>query len=728
MQGNLYYIAESNNYGFITGTDEEEYFFHKKDLLNCKVDDLYEGDLLEFTEGKNEKGLCATNIRKIGGVQIGQNGNVSPGINPLICLDHFSKAEKHIISELQKIFYITNGGKIIKIGQSTYKYCLAKPTSVFSEQFNLQREIIIVFSDYLTFEPRSLDAAAQVIIETQRSTLRVERICNILISSDPNIELKIRDLLKNDLDMQVVVPFTYQEFENKIDENKILNRFREFFFDRDLFAQSAPIQKDLYFFGRRDYVQSLVNRAMTGEHSGVFGLRRSGKTSVLYAIKRALTRNKIKSILIDCQKMHLYRWNEVLYELLKDIATIYNQKINYTANEFTEKRATSLFHQELNRIIDDKLVILFDEIEHLTFDISITDHWKNGKDFILFWQAIRSFYQTYPNKIAVIIAGTNPKINETPIIAGYDNPMYEQLTNDTFLPAFDLQHTSEMVKKLGGYMGMNFSDEVCTYLTTDFGGHPFLIRRVCSSINKYAQKKLSKPLNVTKAIYNQAKNLFISSEADRFCELILHVLIQSYANEYAALKHLALSGDYSEVDTTILSHLLGYNIVYESNGVYDFKIEIIKDYLNRTYKFENKNLSQEEKRTEISIRRNKVEQNLRKIIKTQLLSKYNQTIASQRVIVCLEAKYQAKATSLSYNDLFNPHKNNIFFKDLAKIIENNWGCFVNIFNQKKQFTMAQLNIINDLRVDCHAIDISDTEFATFRAAITWLEKILEPFI
>ena len=42
--------------------------------------------------------------------------------------------------------------------------------------------------------------------------------------------------------------------------------------------------------------------------------------------------------------------------------------------------------------------------------------------------------------------------------------------------------------------------------------------------------------------------------------------------------------------------------------------------------------------------------------------------------------------------------------------------------------MAQLNIINDLRVDCHAIDISDTEFATFRAAITWLEKILEPFI
>ena len=732
MEGNIFYIADENTYGFINGLDDNVYFFHKNNLLNCTIYNLFEGDLVEFDSTKNDRGLKAVNIRKINGVQADKNGNTNPGINPLIHLEHFTEREKQIINKLSKVFYITNGGSNLSIGQSSYKFCLVKPTSIFTEQFNLQREIAVIFSDYANFEPRTLDAIAQVILEKQRSKLRIERICSILISSDSQITLSIRDLLKNDLDMQVIIPFSYQEFSTQNwDSNIITNRFRDYFFDRDLFSFSAPIQKDLYFFGRRDYVQSLVNRSLSGEHSGVFGLRRSGKTSVLFAIKRALMRNNIDCIFFDCQKIHQLRWFELLYEIARQLYAYYRKEINHKLEEYTEKYATGLFHQDLYILLNGKkpIVLLFDEIEHLTFDIAMPSHWKKENDFIFFWQAIRSFYQTYPNKISLIIAGTNPKINETPIVNGYDNPMYEQLTNDTYLPAFDLTHTKEMVNKLGGYMGLKFNDEVCSLLTTDFGGHPFLIRKVCSSINKYIiEQSIRKPCNIDKGVYNAAKTLFVKNEADSFCELILFVLMQSYSNEFFALKRLALNPYDTSIDSTIISHLLGYNIITKSHNIYDFKIEIIRTYLQNKFKFDRENLTQEEKRTEISIRRNRCEQALRKLIKIQLLGKFDRNAARLTVISCLEENNQASASCLSYDNLFNPDKNIIYFKDLTNIIRNNWDCFKNFFDCKKAMALSHLTIINDLRVDCHAKDIDDKNFASFRSSIKWLEEVLNDYM
>lgn len=732
MEGNIYYIADENTYGFINGHDNEEYFFHKSDLLNCTIYNLYEGDLVEFDCTKNDCRLKAIKIRKINGVQTDKNGNTNPGINPLIHLDHFTERERQIIIKLSKVFYITNGGSNIQIGQSSYKYCLAKPTSEFTEQFNLQREISVVFSDYSNFEPRTLDAIAQVILEKQRSKLRIERICSILISSDPQIELSIRDLLKNDIDMQVIIPFSYQEFVmDSWNPNKIVNRFRGFFFDRDLFAFSAPIQKDLYFFGRRDYVQGLVNRALSGEHSGVFGLRRSGKTSVLFAIRRALQRNNLDCLFFDCQKIHQLRWYELLFEIVQQLYAYFQKETKHTQEEYTEKQAIGLFHQDLNKILNTQnpVVLLFDEIEHLTFDIAMSSHWKIENDFTFFWQSIRSYYQTYPNKISLIIAGTNPKINETPIVNGYDNPMYEQLTNDTYLPSFDLTHTTEMVNKLGGYMGLKFSDEVYALLTTDFGGHPFLIRRVCSSINKYmTEHGIQKPCFIDKGIYNTVKSLFIRNEADSFCELILFVLMQSYSNEFIALKRLALNPFDASIDNTIISHLIGYNIITQSNHVFDFKIEIVRTYLQKKFKFNRENLTQEEKRTEISIRRNRCEQALRKLIKIQLLGKYDRTKACLAVINNLEDSSKEVASSLSYENLFNPDKNVIYFKDLTNIVRNNWDCFKNFFDCKKAIVISHLTIINDLRVDCHAKDIDDKNFASFRASIEWLEELLKDYM
>ena len=61
--------------------------------------------------------------------------------------------------------------------------------------FNLEREMIVVFSPYAFFEPRTLDAIDYITEKYQ--SLRLEKVCSIIISRDETIEGKLKELLKN---------------------------------------------------------------------------------------------------------------------------------------------------------------------------------------------------------------------------------------------------------------------------------------------------------------------------------------------------------------------------------------------------------------------------------------------------------------------------------------------------------------------------------------------------
>ena len=68
---------------------------------------------------------------------------------------------------------------------STLVYCL--------KIVNLYREVVVVFSNYKSFEPRSLDAVDELNIQE----LRLEEICYIIISKDDEVSKKIDQLQKS---------------------------------------------------------------------------------------------------------------------------------------------------------------------------------------------------------------------------------------------------------------------------------------------------------------------------------------------------------------------------------------------------------------------------------------------------------------------------------------------------------------------------------------------------
>lgn len=112
---------------------------------------------------------------------------VYAGINPMAKLSSFSEKEKLIIKTLAKTFYVTNGGEEIRLGAtSKYRYCLIKPTDLFGEKFNLRREMVVIFSAYRKFEPRTFDAIADV-FDRNKQEFRIDKVCSIIISHDNNV-------------------------------------------------------------------------------------------------------------------------------------------------------------------------------------------------------------------------------------------------------------------------------------------------------------------------------------------------------------------------------------------------------------------------------------------------------------------------------------------------------------------------------------------------------------
>ena len=98
---------------------------------------------------------------------------VRPGYHPSFSLTHFSEIERSVLKRLVSEFYLTNSGGAITLGKSKYTYFLLKPTPEYGEMFNLDREILCVFSQYANFEPRTLEVFDSVISKYQSLSLNV---------------------------------------------------------------------------------------------------------------------------------------------------------------------------------------------------------------------------------------------------------------------------------------------------------------------------------------------------------------------------------------------------------------------------------------------------------------------------------------------------------------------------------------------------------------------------
>lgn len=655
----------------------------------------------------------------------------NPGIHKQFLFGKFSEEEQIILRNLSKSWYLTNSGETIRVAQSEYRYFLIKPIKRTSEMFNIEREIICVFSDYPNFEPRSLDIFDAVISRLPK--MRTETVCEILISRAKDVESKVDRLLKADPEHPIVIPFTYDELRTGHIENAILNRFRSHFYSRDLFSFLSPLKKDTYFFGRTNILNEIVGRYRSGEHTSLFGLRKSGKTSIVYALERRLQSEGEQVLSLDCESpsIHLARWYELLEKIVHHYKKLKNSKaVVQPSARYDEKNAAESFENDILKIHSSSRssnLFIFDEIERITPGTASSPHWKEGADFIYFWQTLRGFYQKHPNVFCYMLVGTNPSCIESPIVSGHENPIYASIPSQ-YVPPFTVDQVTQMVSRLGDYMGLKFDPLLFGKLTEDFGGHPFLIRQMCSLINKLASS--NRPVSVDKAVYLKAKKEFGANSFD-YLEMMVHVLREWYPDEYDMLRFLA-QGDFDNFNNfannhdNYTRHLIGYGIIQGGDNGYTFNLESLAEVIRKNHTYEKLNLSQEEKVQEVSLRRSRLEKKLRSLIKNCLRVSFGAKEASVRVLSALPEKRREALQKEGLASLLDKDQSPLFFLELISVVRREWGAFENMVTiDKPKFVLMLEEINTSGRPDAHAKLISDEDFTQLRLYFKKIDDLFD---
>ncbi len=374
---------------------------------------------------------------------------------------------------------------------------------------------------------------------------------------------------------------------------------------RDLFAINSPVD-GRRFFGRDKPLAELRDSIAASIPTGVFGLRKVGKTSLLKETQRRslelgdvvlyMDLSRVPSDISDC------RW--IYWKLGADLR---DQSGRLPLQEFrwrlggefqdfldipTSFPVATAFDSDLTRLLHairhlplsprPKVVLLLDEIERLL----PTGLGKIGFDgFFEFFSYLRGIAQEN-KEFVMTVTGANAAVSEAAQFNGRDNPVFNYF-KEIYLQLLEYSECAIMLRELGRGMGIRFEDEAIDAIYAATGGHPFFTRQFCSFV---AQQNQERPLLVGPEILSPLFDRYLDIRSDDFQE-IAERLSRDFPGELEICILLAREGGAvgrSRADEIIrkgsaIRHLMGYQILQIDQTRAFLKISMFSQWLQRRY-------------------------------------------------------------------------------------------------------------------------------------------------
>jgi len=476
-------------FGFIIGDDDKSYYFN-----NHCLSDGYEMD--DFTVGEQV-------FFKPGGIQFEGTKPRAIDVKPQNIATRFYKpgyskkldmmrikqyilkdgsGEIEVLNKLSDLLYISYVSRHDMGHSSFFPFCLVGNTSTLKQYIRGQYEFLLVFSHFNSgdWQQNTLQAAQSIRLRKEIAERCPLVNFYILVSNARNLVEEINQMKGGT--SAAIIPLSFSEILACADKNSlqalILNRFDEYYFENNMLGEEKPIEEDTLLFGDRGKIaDAIVQRCVEGSHSGIFGLRRSGKSSVLRAVMRRLEYNKIKYIVIESRSFleNIDSWKTALYDISREIRKTtlglelfpgesrseFDKRLKLISTEEDYlKRPSQCFVEDIKLYTKDEqtFVIALDEIELVTYNTATSSMWQDLDSYKGFWGALRD------SGCSLIVCGVNSTINEQSIISfkgkTCDNPMYERIHNcadfsKNYLPAFSDEQTKNMINKLGSYSNVS---------------------------------------------------------------------------------------------------------------------------------------------------------------------------------------------------------------------------------------------------------------------------------
>jgi hypothetical protein len=479
----------------------------------------------------------------------------------------FPVVDEHqrILGQLGSQFVYSLLGRVPKFEECGF--ALVRFSGAIESAFGFTREVFFFYSPHRDLQIRTFRAAKQALVELRRD---VTPDMMFIWSPDPKLRLKLDDWSSGNF---LAIPLDLPEDGNPI---SFITLLRDRVFARDLFYETTPVQGER-FFGRRGLLQSLRDDVRNQRVSGVFGLRKAGKTSVMYELAESLTSPRTVFILRDLESLPSPPEDPVpilLRDLADDLVSRFKDRskkvaalsASPTISEF--KRA----FQATLRELDDHgitLVLMLDEIEYLTPSDRIDIHEGEMTSISQFLGMLRSLVQENPN-FTFLLSGLTSAIIESGRLYGRPNPLFSW-AKANFLTPFERHEADDLARSVGQKMGISIDDKALEALFEATGGHAFLYRHLASKVVKEL------PLNV---FHREIKNPLVLRTvnswrlevAGNMREMLDHVK-RYYPDESYLIEILRTEPDsfgiVAEVAPLALGHLINLGLVQEVDHDYE---------------------------------------------------------------------------------------------------------------------------------------------------------------
>ncbi|HLC14926.1 MAG TPA: ATP-binding protein, partial [Thermodesulfovibrionia bacterium] len=369
---------------------------------------------------------------------------------------------------------------------------------------------------------------------------------------------------------------------------------------RDLYSQTFPVSMRR-FFGREKLLIQLTDEIHSGQFFGIYGLRKIGKTSLLYQLIDEKLREEAVAY-VDLQSSNLLSLgtcSPLYWELERNLyLRLHKRKQQEAASmlrlgklehfsELSEQKAKQcrlIFSEDMRSILDalaenrissfKRVVIVLDELEHI---LPIGGQ-AGVEGYIDFFGLLRGLAQTerYRGLLSSIVVAANSSISEKGYWEGRENPVFA-LYKPVFLPPFTIEECNEMIVTLGKNMSVYWTEDALATIFAETGGHPFLTRIFCSRIVKQYD---TRPLTITGEMVKEQVIPFIRTENDKL-QQITELLRTHFPQEEDYLNQIALDEVTKSLPDEAMRHLLGYNLIKSDRTHYQITINLLKRWLKR---------------------------------------------------------------------------------------------------------------------------------------------------
>jgi hypothetical protein len=328
------------------------------------------------------------------------------------------------------------------------------------------------------------------------------------------------------------------------------------------------------FFGRKALLRDLAAELREGRVCGVFGLRKTGKTSLVTELGRQWTKDEPTRrvfVLRDLETLPSEPSQQV-GQLVSDLAQQMMQKfreIGLRTHELSllgDRPGVGQWRQAVQAGLahptgkDKQVVVALDEIESLVGPDAGTS--TDKPQIAEFFGALRSLVQENAN-FNVLISGITATPLKLATLYGRENPLFAW-AKPIFVSTLDDADATEMVKSLGSQMAVTWSPEALSTVLAQTGGHVYLTRSLaaaaCESLSTELEVRSVTPQVIAGIIRPWRRNTvdIVNSMVD--------ALGRFYPSELAVLELGSSTGDFAALDDEYpseLANLIQLGIVLE---------------------------------------------------------------------------------------------------------------------------------------------------------------------